>query len=197
MATRYYLKSVLSVAILFAFVYHFINWFNANRSEHYAWFFSWELNAPLIPWTMLLYVSVYVLIVLPCFLLQKEQLKILKREMQLAIIISGCIFLLLPTKLGFIRPDKLDYLDPVFQLMYKMDQEYNLFPSLHITLSMLLILNLVKATGRYTRILFAFWMLGIMVSVITVHQHHLIDIIGGIILSILIHFFMHRHSTEC
>ena len=183
-----YARWSLAVALVFFPVYHWCNWFTAHYRDVYRLYLDVELQIPFIPQFFWAYISVYVLILFPPFFLREEQIAKLGKQLIAVIIIAGFVFLLLPSQLGFARiiPDDPFYAS-LFKLMFSLDLPYNMMPSLHITLSALILMALKDGTTQSVplNILWASWFTLIVLSTIFVHQHHLIDIVTGLILAVL------------
>jgi membrane-associated phospholipid phosphatase len=179
----WYLGLSFLLDLMFITVYGGSNWLNSHREAHYFFYASWELGIPLIPEMIFPYLSIGLFFLLPLLVLNKAQMITLAKRMAYAIIIAGIIFNLVPTELGFQRALKSSAVYPVFQLIYFLDQPYNLFPSLHITLSSVLLVMLLPRSEVWFRFVLLLWWLLLCLSVMLVHQHHLADIAGGLILA--------------
>ena len=91
------------VSLAFFTVYPLCNWFTAQRSFYFSPYFEFELAIPLVKEFFWIYVSMYLLFFIPPFVLDRQQLKSMGKQLVIATLISGLIFLLLPAKLGFPR----------------------------------------------------------------------------------------------
>jgi membrane-associated phospholipid phosphatase len=178
-----YLGLWLLLDLLFLVVYGASNWFNSNRSEHYSLYSSRELDIPLLPAMIYPYLSVSLIFLLPLFTLNSAQLMVLAKRMAGAIVMAGLIFILLPTQLGFERSSVIGSINPLFALVYLLDHPHNLFPSLHVALSSLVLAMALAAANAWQRGLLIIWWVLLCLSVVFVHQHHLIDIVGGLVLA--------------
>lgn len=182
---RTYLLISLLLDVLFVPIYGGMNRLNTARDFHFQWYGDWELALPLVPAMIYVYLSLWGLFLLPLFTLQKSQLIQLGKQMAFAIVISGIVFFLLPTEVGFAPRPELTDGHPGFQLVYFMDEPHNLFPSLHISLSSLIVVALYARGGTWWRTLLVVWWLLLTVSVLLTHQHHVLDILGGLLVCAL------------
>jgi membrane-associated phospholipid phosphatase len=110
--------------------------------------------------------------------------------MMIAMIIAGFIFVLFPGECGFQRPnpDELGAFGIFFKILYSLDKPHNLFPSLHITYCYLGLRAFIDHTNKYwLKSLFAIWFVLICFSVILTYQHHLFDLVSGLLLGFLIY----------
>jgi membrane-associated phospholipid phosphatase len=141
-----------------------------------------ELQIPFIPPMILAYVSLNVLMWVPAFTLSVDELWALNKAMAWATVIAGLFFLLLPAPIGYTRVLVTGEFSNFYKTLYSVDQTANTFPSLHITFSYLFVRILTFSMKRYY---YPFWMWFALIacSVLLTHQHHLIDIAGGIILA--------------
>ncbi len=179
---RTYLLLALLLNVLFVPIYGGSNHFNLQREFHFQWYADWELGLPLVPGMIYVYLSIWGLFLLPLFTLEVPALRQMAKQMAFTIVVSGLIFVFLPTEAGFApRPD-LTAGHPGFELVYLMDEPYNLFPSLHISLSTLVVVAIFPRGGLWWRTALAAWWLLLTASVLLTHQHHLVDILGGLLL---------------
>ncbi|MHC5211437.1 MAG: phosphatase PAP2 family protein [Planctomycetota bacterium] len=174
-----YVGLVLLLDVLFVVVYGGSNWITAQRDDRWRLYFDWELAIPFVPWMIHVYLSITWLFLLPLFLLDEQGLLLLARRIALAIVLSGAVFLALPAELGFERPERVPGYDALYATLYVLDRPHNLVPSLHISYSALIIVSLVAGTGRRTLWIFFIWLALICVAVVLVHQHHVVDVLGG------------------
>lgn len=168
---------------LFLIIYGSCNWISSQREDYWRLYSNWELSIPLIPEFIVLYFSFSLLTVVPIFFLFQPQITLLAKRMALSIIISGCIFLFIPTQLGFTRIIENDRYELMFSLLHQIDYPHNLFPSLHITLSTITVFGLIPYCTKAINYILGTWWILLCVSVVMVHQHHIADIVGGIMIA--------------
>ena len=146
--------------------------------------FEWEKSIPFIPEMIVPYFSEYFLPLLLIFVITERELRQFAKAMTLAIFVSGLFFYYFPAECMLERPTEIPRFASWFALLYSLDKPHNLFPSLHITFSTLSVMMLwqPRVPIWFKRVL-GIWLFLICVSVLTTHQHHLADILGGFVLS--------------
>jgi membrane-associated phospholipid phosphatase len=174
-----YLRLTTLVLIEFTVIYGGINWLTQWRTDVHHLYFDWELAIPMLPVTIWIYASIIPLMVLPLFTLQHHQFDGLAKQLALAILIAGIVFLLYPGQIGYEPPPDLP---TGIGLIRAIDYPYNVFPSLHVALSAIIILSVHRDAGFAGRIILAIWFVAIIISVILTHQHHVLDVVGAAIL---------------
>jgi membrane-associated phospholipid phosphatase len=174
-----YLRLVLLLDVLFVAVYGGLNWLTARREGLVGLYFDWETRLPFVPGMIYAYLSINVLFVLPLFVLDERGMRLLARRIAWAIVLSGAVFLLLPARLGFVRPAAVPGYQAVYSLLYAIDRPHNLFPSLHVAYSTLIVAALCGRASGPARALLVGWLGLIAAAVVLVHQHHLADVAGG------------------
>jgi len=180
-----YLRVAIPVGMLFCVVYFAINWLTARRALHYRLYFDWELSIPFVPAMIYAYASILVLFLLPPLLLRRHQFPALARAMVSVILVAAATFLLLPAEPGFQRPAQVPGYDAVFRALYALDQRYNLVPSLHVACSALCVAALLHARpSAAVKLGLLLWAALLSLSVVLVHQHHLLDVLGGWLLGL-------------
>lgn len=187
-----YLLQSLWVGIAFFSVYPLCNWLTSRRSNVYALCFNFELSIPFIPWFVWFYLSMYLLFLLPPFFMSPEQLEKLGSQLVTATIVTGVIFLLIPTKLGFerIAPDSLLY-QQIFEYIFSIDLPHNMLPSLHVTYSSLFLLYLSDAVKKLV-VFWMTWLILLCLSTLFVHQHHLLDILTGLLIAFIMKYMISK-----
>jgi len=148
-------------------------------------FMEWEKDIPQVPWMIIFYDSYFLLILLN-FILVKSPRKI--RSFSITMMVSSAIactvFLLFPGEMGFSRTENIQDFTSLFEALHIIDKPHNLYPSLHITFSTISAYVLINQTKqKLFHVLLILWVLGISLSVILVHQHHLFDIATGFVLA--------------
>ncbi len=184
---RLYVGLLVQLTLLFGVVYGGCNWLTAQRETTWGMYAQWELAIPFVPAMVFVYFSISALFWLPMFCLNPVQMRALARAFALATVIAGVSFLLIPGHLGHARPDNVPGFAPVYATLYQLDLSHNLVPSLHIAYSSLLVwvMGHALAGDRHSRrwtLLLQGWLALIAVSVLLVHQHHLLDVLTGLVL---------------
>jgi membrane-associated phospholipid phosphatase len=177
-----WLAIVLSVFLL---AYLSANQLATENPQRYEMYADWELDIPLIPEMIVVYLSyVAVFLLLPWVMKSGQALVSLAYAFLFGILVSTIVFVLFPGELGYHRPDHVSEFNFLFQTLYQIDQPHNLYPSLHVTFSSLTAAAMVHQTKSllFHRMVAA-WAVMIAASVVLVHQHHLFDILTGLILA--------------
>lgn len=177
-----YLKLSLFQTILFVTVYGVTNWIAMKHHYHYKLWHPLELQIPFVPAMILGYFSLNILMIIPAFTLEIRELKGLNSAMMWATIMAGFVFLVFPAPIGFARTAVAGEWSGLYQNLYSVDNVANTFPSLHITFSYLFS-RVIVYTHQKLFYPFWSWFVIISLSVLLTHQHHLIDIFGGIVLA--------------
>ncbi|HME89038.1 MAG TPA: hypothetical protein VKE30_07515 [Chthoniobacterales bacterium] len=176
----------VSVALssLFLIVYGGCNWITARRGNVPTFYFEWEHGIPFVPFFILPYMSIDLFFVAAPFLCRtNRELSIFARRIAAAIIIAGICFLLLPLRFAFLRPHAGGWLGAIFDWFRGVDAPFNLLPSLHAALMLILFDVYFRHTRGLVGMAIMIWFLLIALSPLMTYQHHLIDIAGGFVLA--------------
>lgn len=187
-----YLKYSLFQTFLFTSVYGLTNYLSERHLYSCRFYLPLELKIPFIPFMILFYLSLNLLMMMPVFFLDKLGLQNLNRTMTAATLVAGLFFLVLPAPCGFQRVEVVGFFAPFFKTLYSLDKTGNTFPSLHIAFSFLITRLIINKNKKLKKIFWS-WFVLISMSVILTHQHHFLDIIGGIILA---EFCLRRFSVN-
>jgi membrane-associated phospholipid phosphatase len=183
------------LSVLFLIVYSGCNWITGQRGQVGSFYFQWERAIPFVPFMILPYMSIDLFFIAAPFLCRTdEQLRIFSRRVVAAILIAGLCFLLFPLRFAFPRPHASGWFGAIFDWFRAMDSPFNLLPSLHAALLLLL----VDLYARNLRGLFLFaamlWFFLVGLSPLLTYQHHVIDIIGGFVLAGYCFYFFREPS---
>jgi protein-tyrosine phosphatase len=179
-------KASLFLSVLFLAVYGATNWITGQRTNVGTWYFEWERAIPFVPFMIVPYMSIDLFFVVAPFLCSdKRELGTFSRRITFAIIATGVCFLLVPMRFAFERPESGGWLGTMFGGFRMLDGPYNLIPSLHITLSLILVDLYGKHTRGLVRLAMQGWFVLVGLSAVLTYQHHVVDIAGGLLLGAL------------
>ena len=132
----------------------------------------------------------YGLFLMPPFVLKPPQLKRLGKQLVVVTVLSGILFLLVPTQLGFSRVEPMDpFYQGLFAQLFTIDLPHNLVPSLHVIFSAVIVIAVLEGIG-HAGIKLALWSwLGLLcLSTLLVHPHHLLDVFAGLLIAVLSYY---------
>jgi membrane-associated phospholipid phosphatase len=172
------------LSILFLIVYGGCSWITSHRANVGTFYFDWERAIPFVPFFILPYMSIDLFFVVAPFLCRSNrELSILAKRIATAILVAGMCFLIWPLRFAFPRPHADGALGALFDWFRGMDAPYNLLPSLHAALMLILAQVYFRHTRGLVRFAIAVWFALIALSPVLTYQHHLIDIFGGFMLA--------------
>jgi protein-tyrosine phosphatase len=173
----------LLLSLLFFVVYGGANWLTSLRHDVGTWYFAWEEAIPFVPLMVVPYMSIDLFFAAAPFVCgSRRELAIYCRRVALAIVFAGICFLVMPLKLGYARTPLNGWLGSAFGWFFASDLPYNLCPSLHIALRTILAATYARHTRGGWRIASNAWFSLVGASTLLTHQHHVVDVIGGLIL---------------
>jgi len=174
----------VGLSLLFLVVYGGCIWITARRGDIGTFYFQWEHAIPFVPFMILPYMSIDLFFVAAPFVLRTDgELKLFAKRVAVAIIVAGICFLLFPLRFAFPRLHAEGWLGAIFDWFRALDAPYNLFPSLHAALCLLLVDVYARKLRGVILIAAMAWFVLIGLSPLLTYQHHVIDIIGGFILA--------------
>jgi membrane-associated phospholipid phosphatase len=178
--------TAVSLSILFITVYSLTGWLASLRTEVGTWAFAWEGNLPFVPWLVVPYMSLDLFFVAAPFLCtDRPELRTLGRRMTIAILGAGATFLLMPLRFAFPRPEPAGWTAAMFEALYGFDRPFNLFPSLHLAILVILCGTYHRHTRGVARWLTHTWFGLIGLSTVLTYQHHVVDVAGGLALGFI------------
>jgi protein-tyrosine phosphatase/membrane-associated phospholipid phosphatase len=189
--------TAFALSLLFIVVYGLAGWLTSLRADVGTWVFDWERSLPFVPWLIVPYMSLDLFFVAAPFLChERRELVVLRRRMTMAIVIAGTMFFLMPLRFAFPRPEPADWTAAIFQVLHGLDRPFNLFPSLHISILMILCGTYDRHTRGYIRWLTHGWFALIGISTVLTYQHHVIDVVAGLALGALCYYSIPERSTQ-
>ncbi len=146
---------------------------------------------PFQPWTLSLYVSLWIYVALPPTLLKtRPELRAYGWLAGLLAIVGLAIFFFWPTSIpSAIGGEWSSY--PGFATLKRVDASQNACPSLHVAFAVFSALWLDRALRKmpmhlWMRVLSAVWCAGIVYSTIATRQHVAIDVAAGAALGLIV-----------
>lgn len=191
-------KWVAIVLSIFLVTYLTANQLAVQNPHRYEMYMDWELSIPLVPWMIVVYLSyVGVFLLLPFIMKSGYSIICLAYGFLAAILASTFVFVIFPGELGYHRPEYVQGFDVLFQSLYDIDKPHNLYPSLHVTFSSLTALGIRhQVRAEWFRKLIFGWAVMIAASVVLVHQHHIFDVLTGLILAVGCYRFVFLRRME-
>jgi membrane-associated phospholipid phosphatase len=173
--------------VAFVVFYMLPNHFNLFEPA-YLYMFEFEKLIPFIDWTIWIYMSDYLYIAIVFILLKdKDNMNKLYYSQIFLLMVSMIIFFLLPTQ--YPRPE-VEYnglSGYLVEVLYSADTPGNACPSIHVAMTFLAGFGFLKEK-KYLFPWFMLWAIMISLSTLTVKQHYFLDIIVGLLMSILLYF---------
>jgi membrane-associated phospholipid phosphatase len=145
---------------------------------------AFELALPFWPPMIIAYLSMFVLFLLPTFQLDERELWVLVRRLVVASILGGLVFLLLPSEIGFPEHADAGRWQRLYDLVYSVDGRANAAPSFHVIYTSTILLALMDVGTPRLRVLYALWLIVVCASTVLTHRHHLLDVAGGIAITL-------------
>jgi membrane-associated phospholipid phosphatase len=151
------------------------------------------------PWTMSLYVSLWVYVSLPPALIAtRRELYRYGRAMGGTCLAGLIVFYFWPTAVPAADIDWAQY--PGVDFLKNVDAAGNAFPSLHVATAIfsgIWLAHLLRRFGapRWSRLFSWVWCIGIIYSTLATRQHVAVDVWGGLMLGGLAAWLSLRHHT--
>ncbi|MBZ9654588.1 phosphatase PAP2/dual specificity phosphatase family protein [Phyllobacterium lublinensis] len=176
---------LLVLAPLFYISYGTANWLALQRMNVPNITFGWEHAIPFIAWTIFPYWSINLFYGLSLFFNETtvEVDRLAKRYLAAQAIAVG-VFILLPLRFIFEKPQTSGAPGFLFDVLGGFDRPFNQAPSLHIALLVIIWVHWRSRLSGPILWVWHLWCVLIGLSVLTTYQHHVIDIPTGALLGL-------------
>ena len=144
-----------------------------------------DAQIPFLPWMLLPYLSSALWLGAAFFTLRSpDALRVFSQRLLLATVLAALVFVLYPLRFSLPRPAvDTPWLAALFEELDRVDRPYNQLPSLHVAYCVLLWLSWRGlAIAWWARSLLAIGLVLTAVSTLFTYQHHLLDLLGGLLL---------------
>ena len=171
----------------FVLVYAGADYLTGQHQYRVPLYLNAELAIPLIPATTIFYNSLHVIYAAAPFILRtRPEMHGLVLVWSVMTLIGGILFLIIPFEPGFPQPDssRMGIWKGMYEFADNANLRYNCCPSLHVAWAVATLDIYARSAGRTGKILIWLWAAGVSLSTLFLHQHHVIDVIGGLILGL-------------
>ncbi|MFV0540169.1 MAG: dual specificity protein phosphatase family protein [Aestuariibaculum sp.] len=181
------LLAALLCALVFSVVYNLCAWYAKTLEKVPSFVLGFEENIPFFPWMIVPYMSSSVFFVLVFFWCQSNiQLQVLLKRMLFVTLLAGTCFLIVPLRFSLLKPEVDNpFLNLFFRFLLQFDSPFNQLPSLHIAYAVLFWSVIKVRFRRKVKYALATWLLLLCASTLLVYQHHIIDLVGGLVVVLL------------
>ena len=186
-------------AVAFSLCYQTSNYLAQKKGITNTIAFHFEENIPFLQWMILPYLSSGLLISLGFLWIKTEKNLIQFSHRLLLATVTACfIFALYPLQFSFSKPSitsvTCQYL---FDFLSSIDRPYNQFPSLHIAFCFIVWESTKDIFTRSTaRLGWAVWIFFVGISTIFTFQHHILDLLGGVVLGAAVIKIIPKNKNE-
>lgn len=177
---------IIAEAVIFS-SYEAVAQFTLTRGNARSFITSFDALIPFIPETSPIYVSIHILWLVPLISgrVSYKEFANLVKSVCLAFAMMYVFYILIPST--YPRPVVTDLNSWTHWLLakyYSIDLPNNTFPSSHVATATLTSLAILHNFPRWIGICCAVWAVAIMISTLTVKQHHGADMVTGFALGV-------------
>jgi membrane-associated phospholipid phosphatase len=169
----------------FALIYVGSDQLTSMRTTRLRVHFDFEEQIPFVPSAVLAYSSIYLLFYSAPFVLRTEvELRRLAWKMATVTLLGAVGFLLLPAERDLPYPSDLGICESLFRFSDRVNLDYNQIPSLHVALSAVCVAAYSERGSKPIKLILWGWVVAIGIAALLTYQHHLLDVITGLVLGV-------------
>ena len=158
-----------------------------------------ETNIPFLEWMIVPYLSSGIFFIWSFVQVKTlNELRVLSQRILLVTVCATLFFVFYPLHFSIIKPEiRSPFCQVLFQFLACVDKPYNQLPSLHVAYSLIFWQSIsVTLTNRAQQLLLAICLMLIAVSTVFTYQHHVLDIVSGLLLGYAAIRFIRPIKTE-
>lgn len=184
--------------IIFLFLYEIAGKYSSALESVPSFYLDWEKDIPFVPWMVIPYISSGIFFISVFFICKtKESLYTLVKRINFITIVSAVSFFIFPLKFAFEKPEvKNNFLNFFFHFIERMDTDFNQCPSLHMSYAVIFMIVFYKEIKSKVKYLFCGWFFLMGLSTIFIYQHHVIDIIFSLGLTLFTIFIFPEKDNK-
>jgi len=147
--------------------------------------FEWEKTVPFIPETAIIYTSLCWLMLLALFVIRDiKEIRDLVKVLCIQTVIGALLFVLAPASNNFPPRYGSEALPQIFLIADTLNLHNNELPSLHVCFAFTTASVLSHYADKWQTLFLFCWAIAIAVSAMTIHEHNLLDLAGGMLLAV-------------
>ncbi|MGK2857860.1 MAG: phosphatase PAP2 family protein [Thermoanaerobaculia bacterium] len=177
----------IAFAGLFVLCYGGAAWLTGLRGELPAWDLPFERAIPFVPSLSLVYLTITPALMLAPFVFRtRSQLAPLVGALSIEVLVATCFFLLVPQTTAYARPPVTGWALVPFTIADTLNLQHNEFPSLHVALACSAAWAYSSRMRWLGKLGWGVWSLAVAASTLLLREHHLADILGGVVLAVVV-----------
>ena len=183
--TKFYgTLKVLMALVLFLSIYYLINFITGYRTRYLVGF-NWEKKIPYVPEMFIIYYSIIILpFLIPIYITNRVKFNLILKRVFIALFLASISYLLFPAESLYPKiSHNLRFIEKVTTFL---TGHYNLVPSLHVAVSIIIVNSLWNCLKKFQKIIAIVYMVLLIASTMFTHQHNFIDVITGALLSFIV-----------
>ncbi|HYH94491.1 phosphatase PAP2 family protein [Hyalangium sp.] len=189
--TQHPVGRLVSAGVVIAAGIRCYAWLNRSLPPRFDFTTPLDTAIPFLPWTFPAYWSFFVLLLVVAWQLHPSEYSRGLRAVLWVLAVCFTGFILFTAH--YPRPDVESIASPFwreeFRWLWSKDLPGNTFPSVHVAITVLGLLRLWRRRGR---VLWAVWATLICLSTLTVKQHFVVDVLGGLVVGLAVHAWVFR-----
>lgn len=179
-----YFYTALTIGVFFIILYYGAEMYSRSVSVKFHMYFDWENRIPFIKIALVPYFAIFFLpLLIPIYIKDSISFYKLALKLTVSIFLSFLIFVIFPSELGYSTKPIGKKLNSIIDLIAG---RHNLFPSLHVTLTLVIIHSILPFCKKLDKLLLLSIAFVLPLSTVFAHQHHIFDVFLGIILFLFI-----------
>lgn len=177
---------------LWAGGYFAVSHFTEGRPVHTLYIFEWERRIPFLPEFVWLYLSIYPTFLLPfLFIRDRDFFRIFSLAYITVMFVCYVTYLAYPVTIERPHFAEDSFSTWALGIVYRADKPWNCFPSMHVAMSLLAALTILEV-HHVRGVLTLLLTVAIAASTVLIKQHYILDVVGGMALTLFIYFVYFR-----
>lgn len=170
------------LTLWFVLIYGGADWLTGMHDFRVRLHLAAELSIPFVPAMVVFYNSMHFgYLIAPFILRYRPEMHAMALTWVIITLLAGIVFLLLPSEDAFPTPpdSALGVWRAMFRLADNANLRFNSCPSMHVAWGIVCVDVYSRYANRIEVWLLWFWGAGMIASTLLLHQHHIIDAVGG------------------
>ncbi len=183
-----HLRTAVTLSVLVSAWFLLVYGGASALSAHVPWRIRvdlpWEATIPFVPWSAVPYLSMLVLLALAPFVIRRtRELALLAFALAAQTALAAVFFVALPVETTF--PERVADGGAAwfFLIADTLNLERNFLPSLHVAFAATAVLAFLPSASRRVGAGLCSWAAAIAASTVFMHEHHLADVVAGLVLA--------------